>query len=109
MFIEREANELVDLLFVLVYTTLGGTARCTEISRWSYTNYNGKRSLKILNGSELLFLSQYHTTKYNEMSSIGKRIEEFPRFVPWVTSELIIRFLTLVRPVQIFECSQCYH
>ena len=28
MSLEGEANELVDLLFVLVYMTVGGTARC---------------------------------------------------------------------------------
>ena len=39
--------------------------------------YNGKQSLKILNGSEVLFLSQYHKTKYNDISSIDKQIEEF--------------------------------
>ena len=68
MFIEREANDLIDLLLVFVYMTVGGTGRCSEITKWSYSNYNGRRSLKILNGSEILFLSQYHKTKYNDMS-----------------------------------------
>ena len=36
------------------------------------------------------------------MSSIDKQIEEFDRLVPWVTSELIVRFLTLINPIQIW-------
>lgn len=92
-FIEREADELVDLLFMLAHMTVGVTARCTEISKWPYTNYNGKRSLKLLSDGEVLFLSQYHKAKYNEMSSIDKQIEKFPMFIPWITSELIVNFL----------------
>jgi hypothetical protein len=82
--------------------TVGGTARCTGISKWSYSNYNGKRSLKVLSGSEVLFLSQYNKTKYNDRSSIDKQIEEFPRLVPWIAGELIVRFLTLIIPIQIW-------
>ena len=52
--------------------------------------YNDKHSLNILNGNEVLFLSQYHKTKYNDISSIDKQVKEFPRFVPRITSKLIL-------------------
>ncbi|KAK9478788.1 hypothetical protein V1514DRAFT_330380 [Lipomyces japonicus] len=91
----KKASGTLKKLFVLLYFTGGAPPRASEMCTWTFANGpHASRSL-LIHPQGAIISSQYSKTR-----SVTGRNQNVVRMLPIKVGELLLTFLTYVRPVQ---------